>query len=182
MVNMILIFISFHAAGQQAQDTLYLKDGSKVAGKLVGKSLKEYRLQSNEGMIFIFTRDYVEKIIHAERINLGALTADEFIYYNKAIKMRNTGMALTLGGIGVAAGGVIAATALTMSTGGDEYSAIIFGGIFVIAGAIPTLIGIPLWAVGGSRKAITEFNLQLHQINSAPQGSMILGLGLTINF
>jgi hypothetical protein len=52
-----------YAASLQTQDTLYLKDGSKVAGKLVGSSRKEYRLQSSDGMVFTFTSDFVEKIV-----------------------------------------------------------------------------------------------------------------------
>jgi hypothetical protein len=49
--------------GIEAQDTLYLKNGTKVAGKRIRKSGQEYWLQSPNGMPFVFDADSVEKIV-----------------------------------------------------------------------------------------------------------------------
>ena len=52
-----------------------------------------------------------------------------------------------------------------------------FGGTVGIATAI---VGVPLWLTGGSRIAKAELALQ--KFNIAPEGSMALGLGITITF
>jgi len=110
---------------------------------------------------------------HWRKVNPDSLDIDQLdIYMDKVVRMRNQGRVLTLVGIGVAAGGVIAATAFTMSTGGDEPGAIILGGISVIVGGISTLIGIPLWVTGNSRKAKAELALQ--KFNMVPEDSMAL--------
>jgi len=59
----ILIFISLQANGQQSQDTLFLKNGYKAVGKLLGQSKTEYRFRSPDGIYFIFSPDEVEKIV-----------------------------------------------------------------------------------------------------------------------
>ena len=59
----ILILISFPAYPQQPQDTLFLKNGYKAVGKLLEKSMTEYRFQASDGIIFTFSPDEVEKVV-----------------------------------------------------------------------------------------------------------------------
>jgi hypothetical protein len=63
--TLLLIFISLQANGQQSQDTLYLKNGYKAVGKLLGKSYTEYRFQASDGVLFTYSSDEVEKIVAA---------------------------------------------------------------------------------------------------------------------
>lgn len=64
------------SANTQAQDTLYLKDGSKVVGKLVSKSKKEYKIQSSDGMVFSFTAALVEKVVLASDSSTNGQTKE----------------------------------------------------------------------------------------------------------
>jgi len=43
-----------------------------------------------------------------------------------------------------------------------------------------TVIGIPLWAVGGGKKAKAKLTLRNFKI--APENSMAVGLGITLRF
>lgn len=100
----------------------------------------------------------------------------KFLYFDeldlhKAIKLKNAGRIVTLCGIGVAITGSIIAY-------GDSSI-----GVLVVScglGIATTLVGVPLWAVGISRMAKAE--LSLKRYNLAPEGSMALGLGITIRF
>jgi hypothetical protein len=49
-----------------------------------------------------------------------------------------------------------------------------------VIGSVTALVGVPVWAVGGSRKAKAELTLQ--KFNIVPADSMALGLGITIRF
>lgn len=182
----ILFFISLQANGQQSQDTLYLKDGSKAGGKLLKASKTEYRFQTSDGVVFTFTPDVVEKFVPAKvpAINksLNTLTFDELnLYLDKAVKLRNTGRLLTLGGIGIAVTGFV-----LMTTQYSRYSAsdYIVGTIvflcFAASGVIVTLVGIPLWVEGGNRK--TKAELALKKFDVVQENSMAIGLGITIRF
>jgi hypothetical protein len=190
----ILIFISLQANGQQSQDTLYLKNGYKAIGKLVGKSKTEYRFQTSDGILFTFSPDEVEKIVATQeiimrKVNLDTLNIDQLnLYMDKAVKMRNTGRALTLSGVGAFATGFIIGIIL-MNTpdadnSGEDMNYLLPGFYIICLGGlvgIPcTAAGIPLWAVGGSRKAKAELTLQKFYI--AQEGSMAVGLGITIRF
>jgi hypothetical protein len=61
----LLMFISLFARGQTSKDTLYLKNGSIVYGKIAGKTKTEYKIQTNEGYLFVFSADEVERFILA---------------------------------------------------------------------------------------------------------------------
>jgi hypothetical protein len=63
----------------------------------------------------------------------------------------------------------------------DDYSVAL--GVITIGGMVgiaATAVGIPLWLTGSSRKAKAELTLQKFNIES--EGSMALGLGVTIRF
>jgi hypothetical protein len=124
-----------------------------------------------------------------KRINLDTLTVDQLNRYkDKAIAMRNTGRALTLSGVGVLATGFVIGI-IMMNTPApdnshDDMNGLLSGFYVICLGGLAcipcTLAGIPLWAVGGSRKAKAELTLQ--KFNIAPKNSMAMGLGITIRF
>ena len=112
--------------------------------------------------------------ILAQKVNPDTLNLDELnLYKDKAVTMRNAGRIVTLVGLGVTVTG--AAFALS----GDIYAAP-YAVICGVAGLATTIVGVPLWAIGGSRKAKAEIALQM--FNIAPEGSMAVGLGITIRF
>jgi len=186
----ILIFISLHANGQLPQDTLYLKNGYNAVGKFLWESKEECRFKTSEGIYFSFSPDEVEKIVIApkmimRKVNPDTLNADQLNMYKvKAVKMRNAGMIVTLGGIGVAATGIVLGILSFPEQNPDEpvmpLGSYYIIGISGMVGIASTLVGVPLWAVGGSRKAKAEVALQ--KFNIAPEGSMAVGLGITIRF
>ena len=57
----LCIFISVLANAQQGGDTLYLKNGSIVYGKLVEVKDNLYRIKTADGFLFSFASDEVEK-------------------------------------------------------------------------------------------------------------------------
>jgi hypothetical protein len=61
----ILILLSTQANGQQSQDNLYLKNGSKAVGKLLRKSETEYKFQTSDRLILTYSPDEVEKVVPA---------------------------------------------------------------------------------------------------------------------
>jgi hypothetical protein len=193
IVAIILISLSLQANGQQSQDTLFLKNGDKAVGKLLGQSMTEYRFRSSDGIDFTFSRDEVEKIVTTpemkmRKVNPDTLSVDLLnLYRHKAVKMRNTGRTLTLSGIGVLVTSLVSGIILMNTTDGEpgEDMNYLLPGFYVIClgglvGIPCTSAGIPLWAVGGNRKAKAEIALQ--KFNIAPIGSMAIGLGITIKF
>jgi hypothetical protein len=186
----VLIFISLHANGQLPQDTLYLKNGYSAVGKFLWESKEECKFKTSEGIYFSFSPDEVEKIVIApkmimRKVNPDTLNADQLNMYKvKAVKMRNAGMIVTLGGIGVAATGIVLGILSFPEQNPDEpvmpLGSYYIIGISGMVGIASTLVGVPLWAVGGSRKAKAEVALQ--KFNIAPEGSMAVGLGITIRF
>lgn len=190
----ILVIISLQAYGQQLPDTLYLKNGYKAVGKLLGQSKTEYRFQASDGLLFTFSPDEVEKIIITpemiiRKVDPDTLNVDQLnLYAGKAVKMRNQGRALTLTGLGVMTTGFVTGIIMLNNAkphGPPEDPHGSWAGAFVIGltglvGITDIIIGIPLWAVGGSRKAKAELSLQ--KFNIAPEGSMALGLLITVRF
>jgi hypothetical protein len=190
----ILIFISLHANGQQAQDTLYLKNGYKAVGKLLGESKKECRFKTSEGIYFTFSPGEVEKIVIAPKmimrlVNPDTLNIDQLnLYMGKAVKMRNSGRALTVTGLGVMATGIVSGAIMLNNVKPhgppeDPHGSMLGYVVIGLSGMIGipcTLVGVPLWAVGGSRKTKAELSLQ--KFNIAPENSTALGLGITIRF
>jgi len=112
------------------------------------------------------------------RMNIGELLTLNFdeltLYKGKAVTLRNTGRIVTLSGIGLMVAGLIASSMQDI----DNYSYI--PGVVELVGTASALVGTPIWAVGSGRKANAELTLQKFSI--APEGSMALGLGITIRF
>ena len=190
----ILIFISLQANGQQSQDTLYLKNGYKAIGKLLWQSKRECRFQTTEGLYFTFSPDEVERIVTTQemimrKVNLETLNVDQLnIFMDKAVKMRNTGRALTLSGVGIMTTGFVTGVIMLNNPkphGPPEDPHGSWAGAIVIAftglvGITDIIIGVPVWVVGGRRKAKAEITLQKFEIK--PDNSMALGLGITLRF
>ena len=189
----ILVFISLQANGQQSQDTLYLKNGYKTVGKLLGQSKTECRFRSSDGLLFTFAPDEVKRIVTTpemimRKVNPDTLNFDQLnLYRHKAVKMRNTGRVLTLSGAGVLILGFASGIILMNTTEGEpgEDMDYLLPGFYVICigglAGIPCIAtGIPLWATGGSRKTKAELTLQ--KFNVVPENSMVIGLGITISF
>jgi hypothetical protein len=162
-------------------------------GKLLWESKSEYRFQTSEGIYFTFSTDEVEKIVTPGELLMRKVNPDTLnvyqlnIYMDKAVKMRNTGRALTLSGTGVMVVGFVGGIILMNTTDGEpgEDMDYLFPGFFAICigglvGIPCTAAGISLWATGGSRK--TKAELSLHKFNIVPENSMALGLGITIRF
>ncbi|MCJ7449599.1 MAG: hypothetical protein MUO72_18135 [Bacteroidales bacterium] len=122
----------------------------------------------------------------AQKVNLDTLDIDQLnLYKDKTVTMRNTGMILTFGGVGIVVTGFIIAEIIQPDSDPDQpepehtaYFPVI--GITGMVGIATTIVGIPLWAIGGSRKAKEEFTLQ--KFNIPPENSMAVGLGITLRF
>ena len=55
-----------------------------------------------------------------------------------------------------------------------------FYGIFALCGAASTIVGIPVWIIGGKRKSKVEITLE--QYDNKTGNSMALGVGITLRF
>jgi len=124
----------------------------------------------------------------AQKVNLGTLNIDQLnLYKDKAVTMRNTGRVLTLSGVGVMATGFVIGAVMwntpTNNPPDDRHGPL--GAFYVIClgglvGVPCTAVGIPLWAVGSSRKAKAE--LTLRKFDITPENSMAVGLGIRLRF
>lgn len=124
----------------------------------------------------------------SQKVKPGTLNIDQLkVYRDKAVKMRNTGRALTLSGGGTMVTCIIIGV-IALSTTPDAQSdckcgpppGLFYVGLVGAVGMATTIVGIPLWAVGGGRK--TKAELTLKKFNIAPEKSKAVGLGLTIRF
>jgi hypothetical protein len=124
----------------------------------------------------------------AQKINLNTLDINQLnLYKDKAVKMRNTGRVLSLSGIGVMVPciiiGVISMNEINTGPDGSPEgppSGLFYVGLVGVIGTTCTVVGIPLWAVGGSRMAKAELTLQ--KFTLAPENSMAVGMGITLRF
>lgn len=125
--------------------------------------------------------------VYAQRVRPEVMGHDQLeLYRHKALKMRNAGMVLTLGGLGVVTTGIILGNIPDRNddndTGDHSHDGIsIWTVAFTdMAGACLTVAGIPLWAVGGSRNARAE--VALKRFSTTSEKPMAVGLGITIRF
>jgi hypothetical protein len=121
------------------------------------------------------------------KVNLDTLNIDQLnLYKHKAVTMRTAGMILTLGGVGIVVTSIIIENIPNDQdpdqTGDPAHDGIsIWAIVFAdMVGISCTIAGIPLWAIGGSRKAKAEFALK--KFNIAPENSLAVGLGITLRF
>ena len=117
------------------------------------------------------------------KINLDTLDIDQvnLSKYNKAVRMRNAGMICTLGGIAIAVAGYSIGSNYHSEEGGySDLPGAAIAILSVTVGIPIAIVGIPLWAIGGSRKA--DAVLAIQKINVAPKKSIAFGLGVTLAF
>jgi len=134
--------------------------------------------------ILIFLFSIVSNDVLGQKVNLDYLNIDQVNQYLvKADKMRNTGMILTGSGVSIAVAGYIASSIWASSTsieGWGVFQTLIPMTIGAYVGIPTSIIGISLWAIGGSRKKKAELTLQ--RFNMTPEKSMVLGVGITFRF
>ena len=124
---------------------------------------------------------------------LDMLNSDQLnIYKDKAVRLRNKGMILTLTGLGMWATGWIITSKLGEGISPDkELEFGLLGNIDLILAMAPAFIGtyvgiptaiagIPLFVIGGIRKSQAE--LALKKFDIVPKNSMALGVGITLRF
>lgn len=129
----------------------------------------------------------------AQKIYLDTLSVEQvYLYRDNAIKMRNTGKVLTIGGTSVFATGIVAGvilinTPVPKKEPDDPHidSSNLIRGFLIIGfgslvGITCNAVGIPLWAVGGKRMAGAE--LAIKQFDYRTTSPMSMGLGITIRF
>jgi hypothetical protein len=140
-----------------------------------------------KGFSLIFLVSFISNSILAQKVKIDTLTIDQLnLYRQDAVSLRNSGRFLTFFGGAVIATGIIARTIIMNNTDPNkdgveaEMKGPIVAGICVIIGGSFTIAGIPMWAVGGNRKAKAELALQ--KFSMAPENSMAVGLGIKIRF
>lgn len=122
----------------------------------------------------------------AQKVKLDTLNIDQLnIYLEKAVKMRNTGRVLTLGGGGVMVTSIIIGVIALYAPEPSDCKCgpppgLFYVGLVGAAGMTTAIVGIPIWAVGANRKANAEFTLQKFKIIN--ENSIALGLGITLRF
>ena len=100
--------------------------------------------------------------------------------------MRNAGIILTLSGAGIVVTSTIIANlpgdGIPDDTGDPAHDGISIWAIAFadMVGGSLIIAGIPLWVIGGGRKAKAEVALQ--KLQTAPENQMALGVGVTIRF
>ena len=139
-------------------------------------------------VILILLVCFISSSIMAQKVNPDTLDIARLsLYKDKAVALRNAGRVLTLSGGGIMATGFVIG-AIMWNTPTDNppddrpgplgaFYVICLGGL---VGIPCTAVGIPLWAVGGNRKAKAELTLQ--KFNIVPENSMAVGLGIKIRF
>jgi hypothetical protein len=135
----------------------------------------------------IFLVCFIPLSTTAQRVNPATLDRDQLeLYRHKALKMRNAGIVLTIGGLGVVTTGIILANIPSGHdpdlTGDPAHDGISIWAIAFtdMVGITFTATGIPLWVVGGCRKAKAE--LALKKFSIIPEDPLAAGLGITIKF
>ena len=139
-----------------------------------------YALRS---VIFILLVCLISNKIMAQKVNPDTLNPEQLnLYMDKAVKMNTAGIVLTAGGICIVATGLGLLTSYALRIPYDEWDDSVTNtyAFLTLGGMATTIAGATLWAVGGSRKAKAE--LALKNLTVSPEGSMAVGLGITIRF
>ena len=137
-------------------------------------------------VILILFVCFMSSSVMAQKVNPDTLNSDQLkMYRDKAVKMRNTGRVLTLSGGGVMVTSIINGVIAMYAPEPSDCKCgpppgLFYVGLVGAAGMATAIVGIPLWAVGGNRKAKGELTLQ--KFNIMPENSMALGLGITLRF
>ena len=133
-------------------------------------------------LLFVFSISFT---LTAQKQNIpDTSNIDELnMYLDNAVRLRNAGMITTLTGVGIAVVGCISTviwSATTPMEGWDVLITLVPAAIGIYGGIPVAIIGIPIWAIGGSRKSKAEIAIQ--KLNILPENTMALGLGITFRF
>jgi hypothetical protein len=66
LTSLVLILIILPLSAQKNIDVLYLKNGSKIFGKMIEVTNDHYKIQTSEGSVFVFSASEVEKFVNEE--------------------------------------------------------------------------------------------------------------------
>ena len=120
----------------------------------------------------------------AQKTNLDTLNFKQLNQYMvKACKMRNAGMILTFGGVSIVAAGYITSviwSGTSLLQGWDVLKTLIPFELGIVVGIPASIVGIPLWVIGGIKNAKAE--IALKKFDFKTNNSMAFGIGITIRF
>lgn len=118
--------------------------------------------------------------LSAQRIDINTLNLDQLnLYKARAVKLRNTGMAISLTGA-VALGVGVAIFEYADNNSIYSESNITVLGVTSLIFFTSELIGIPLWITGGVRKY--KANIGLKRFDTKKDNTMAFGVGVTLRF
>ena len=131
-----------------------------------------------------------------QKVNLYRLDIDQpdldkhkAVDMRKAVAMRKAGMILTFSGVGILIAINIVGFTIANIPSDDPYNypwgSGFIAGVYILiigngVGLATTVVGTPLWIIGGKR--INKIALALKTFNMVPENSLALGLGITIRF
>jgi len=116
----------------------------------------------------------------AQKIDINTLNLDQLnLYKARAVKLRNTGLALSLTGAAALGMGVVIFEYADKNSIYSESNITVLGVTSFIFFTCE-LIGIPLWITGGVRKY--KANVGLMRFDTKKDNTMALGLGVTLRF
>jgi len=71
LIPIFLIIITFQSSAQKTKDVLYLKNGSVINGTLTEITDNQYKIQTSDGSLFIFSASEVDKFIRETPVFTG---------------------------------------------------------------------------------------------------------------
>lgn len=141
-------------------------------------------LFSKSRIILIFLLFLASSSIMAQKVNLDTLNFKQLNQYMvKADKIRNAGMILTFSGVGIVAAGYITSAIWSSSNsleGWEVFKTLIPFYLGALIGIPISIVGIPLWAIGGIRN--TKAEIALKKFDFKTNKSMAVGIRILISF
>jgi hypothetical protein len=67
----LLVFVLLPLAAQKSKDVIYLKNGSKIYGKLLEVKDDKYKIQTSDGSIFIFSGAEIDRFVNESAVFEG---------------------------------------------------------------------------------------------------------------
>jgi hypothetical protein len=182
LICITVIFISLQSSAQRAQDTLYLKNGRIITGKLHSRSDTQYEILTSDGFFHRFSSEDVEKVSIKGKPYVSSLNpalAKELKTIKRAKIYTGVGA-----GLGIT-GGILLIDDMNKrnnNTGilGNLPTGETAAGILILVGGIITeFIAIPIWIINSNKKKRIE--LEMVKFKS-PGSASINGVGIRIRF
>lgn len=73
----IIIFTSLQSSGQETRDALYLKNGSIIYGKLIEVKDGQYKIKTDDKILFVYPSEDISKIIIGEQSESKAVRIND---------------------------------------------------------------------------------------------------------